>query len=82
MVSDNQTNSQGTTRFITGISCTNKHKHSDRPVERHSHFWIGLHGQLWVDSMADFFDLMMRLVSLKPHKRLDFQQGFHALSTI
>jgi Transposase DDE domain len=55
---------------------------SHRHVERHSHFWIGLHGQLWVDSMADFSDLMMRLVSLKPHKRLNFQQGFHALSTI
>ena len=55
---------------------------STRQVERHSHFWIGLHGQLWVDSMADFSELMMRLVCLKPHKRLHFQQGFHALSTI
>lgn len=53
-----------------------------RQIERHSHFWIGLHGQLWVDSMADFFDLMMHLVNLKPHKRLNFQQGFHALSAI
>jgi Transposase DDE domain len=53
-----------------------------RYVERHSHFWIGLHGQLWVDSMADFADLMIRLVTLKPHKRLNFQRGFHALSTL
>jgi Transposase DDE domain len=53
-----------------------------RLVERHSHFWIGLHGQLWVDSMTDFFDLMIRLVRLKPHKRLNFQQGFHALSIV
>jgi Transposase DDE domain len=55
---------------------------SHRLVERHSHFWIGLHAHLWADSMTDFSDLMMRLVSLKPHKRLNFQQGFHALSTI
>jgi Transposase DDE domain len=54
----------------------------NRQVERHSHFWIGLHGQLWVDSMTDFSVLMMMLVSLKPHKRLNFQLGFHALSTI
>ncbi len=52
---------------------------SSRLVERHSHFWIGLHGHLWVDSMTDFSDLMLRLVSLKPHKRLNFQQGFAAL---
>jgi hypothetical protein len=55
---------------------------SSRFVERHSHFWIGLHGQLWVDSMADFSDLMFRLVSLKPHKRLNFQQGLAALSIL
>lgn len=30
---------------------------STHSVERHSHFWIGLYGQLWVDSMADFADL-------------------------
>lgn len=55
---------------------------SSRLVERHSHFWMGLHGHLWVDSMNDFADLMMRLLILKPHKRLNFQQGFAALSTI
>jgi hypothetical protein len=55
---------------------------STRTVERHSHFWIGLHGQLWVDSMTDFADLMLRLVSLKPHKRLHFQQGLAALSVV
>jgi hypothetical protein len=53
-----------------------------RSVERHSHFWIGLYGQLWVGAMNVWSDLAMRLVHLKPHKRLNFQQGLHALSII
>ena len=53
-----------------------------RSVERHSHFWIGLYGQLWVGAMNVWSELAMRLVHLKAHKWLNFQQGLHALSTI
>lgn len=55
---------------------------SNRAVERHSHFWIGLYGHLWADTMDSWPDLMMRLISLKPHKQRFFQQGFKALSII
>ncbi len=30
----------------------------NRLVQRHSHFWIGLHGQLWVDSLTFFSSLL------------------------
>jgi hypothetical protein len=53
-----------------------------RSVERHSHFWIGLYGQLWVGAMNVWSDLAIRLVHLKPHKWLNFHQGLHALSII
>jgi Transposase DDE domain len=53
-----------------------------RLVERHSHFWIGLYGQLWVNAMNDWPELVILLTSLKPNKRRNFQQGFKALSII
>ena len=53
-----------------------------RSVPRHSHFWIGLYGLLWVDSMKLWSHFALALMNLKPHKRLFFHRGLHALSLI
>ncbi len=39
---------------------------------RHSGFWVGLYGQLWVAGMEVWSDLATRLMHLKPHKLIYF----------
>ena len=53
-----------------------------RSIKRHSDFWTGLYGRLWLVGMDIWSDLALNLIRLKPHKRLNFQQGFCALSLI
>jgi hypothetical protein len=55
---------------------------SHRSIERHSHFWIGLYGQLWVNTMNDWPNLVILLTSLKSNKQRNYQRGFQALSII
>ena len=54
----------------------------DRLTERHSFFWMGLHGPDWVQSLTIWSDLAFALISLKPHKSLYFQRGLNAKSLI
>lgn len=56
-------------------------QHSDQ-TPRQSDFSFALYGQLWVYGMELWSDLALRLMALKPHKRLYFQRGFQALSLI
>jgi hypothetical protein len=53
-----------------------------RSTERYSTFWMGLHAPDWGQSLQNWSDLAWNLMNLKPHKRLNFQQGTHALSLI
>ena len=55
---------------------------SGRSTERCSTFWMGLHASDWGQSFQNWSSLAVNLVNLKPHKRLNFQQGLHALSLI
>ena len=55
---------------------------NNRSVKRHSDFAIGLYGFLWVESMQLWSDIATHLMNLKPHKRLNFQQGLKALFLI
>jgi Transposase DDE domain len=49
---------------------------------RQSDFSFSLYGQLWIYGMELWSDLALKLMALKPHKRLYFQRGFQALSLI
>lgn len=42
---------------------------------RHSSFWMGLYGQLWVAGMEIWSTLTTQLMQLKPHKLNYFKQG-------
>ena len=55
---------------------------SKRSVPRHSNFWLGLYGTIWVESMKIWSEEAMALMKLKPHKRFYFNRGLHALSLI
>lgn len=65
---------------VTDYICRPTEK--QRSVKRHSDFWIGLYGFLWVESMELWSELATHLMSLKPHKRFYFQKGLKALSLI
>lgn len=49
---------------------------------RHSNFGMGLYGYRWVCAMLQWSEWALKLMALKPHKRLYFQRGFKALSLI
>jgi hypothetical protein len=55
---------------------------SKRSSRRHSAFWLGLYGQLWIGAMEEWADLAQNLMRLKPNKLPDFQQGLRAMSLI
>ena len=54
-------------------------KHSHR---RHSAFWVGLYGHLWVGAMEFCTDLAFDLIHLKPQKLPYFQRGLRAMELI
>ena len=49
---------------------------------RHSCFWIGLYGQLWVGAMEFWSNLASALMRLKPAKLPYFQRGLRAMQLI
>lgn len=53
-----------------------------RSSRRHSTFWLGLYGQLWVGAMEQWADLAIQLMRLKPNKLPYFQQGLRAMNLI
>jgi len=57
-------------------------KELKRLQRRHSAFWIGLYGQLWVGAMEFWADLAHEFMRLKPSKLLYFQKGLHAMHFI
>lgn len=52
-------------------------KEAHRPVNRHTDFWIGLYGQVWLTSTDVWAKWAHPLMRLKPQKRLYFLRGLH-----
>ena len=57
-------------------------KEPQRAQNRHSHFWIGLYGSLWINSLNLWSSLAEKLMALKPQKHCFFQRGLNAISFI
>lgn len=53
-----------------------------RSHRRHSTFWIGLYGYLWIGAMELWAGFAHELMQLKPHKLLHSQQGLRAMTLI
>jgi Transposase DDE domain len=53
-----------------------------RVQRRHSDFWLGLYGSLWLESMQVWSDWAEQLMELKPQKRPFFQRGLRAMNLI
>lgn len=50
--------------------------------KRHSDFWLGLYGQLWIGSMDLWSHWAEQLMRLKPQKRCFFLRGLRAMRLI
>ena len=50
--------------------------------KRHSSFWVGLYGQLWIASMEWGSDKVTELIQLKRQKLSNFQRGIQAMTHI
>jgi hypothetical protein len=57
-------------------------KEPKRSRNRHSQFWLGLYGSLWIGSLNFWSTLARQLMALKPQKRHFFQRGLRAISLI
>ena len=53
-----------------------------RSSRRHSNFWIGLFGYLWVSAMEQWASFASQLMQLKPDKLLYFQKRLRAMTLI
>jgi hypothetical protein len=55
-------------------------KEPKRVQRRHSDFWLGLYGSLWVESMQIWGEWAEQLMALKPQKRPFYLRGLRAMS--
>ena len=53
-----------------------------RQDKRHSNFWIGLYGSLWVENFQMCHEYVERLMKLTPNKLPFYQQGIRAKTLI
>lgn len=61
---------------------TNRLQELGRGCKRHSSFWIGLYGELWVAGMEFWSDLVARLITINLNKLPFYQRGMKAMTLI
>ena len=57
-------------------------KENQRQEKRHSNFWIGLYGSLWVENFQICQDWVEQLMKLTPNKLPFYQHGIRAKSLL
>jgi hypothetical protein len=57
-------------------------KELKRLQRRHSNFWIGLYGQMWIAALESCSDWVKNLMIIRPNKRTFFQKGLRAMAVI
>jgi len=60
----------------------NRLKELGRTPRRHSSFWVGLYGYIWVAGMEFLSDLVNKFWQLTPNKLPYFQRGLRAMELI
>lgn len=53
-----------------------------RTQRRHSDFWVGLYGQMWLPGMGFCAQIIQQLIALSPAHNLHYQRGLLAMSSI
>ena len=57
-------------------------KELKRVARRHSNFWIGLYGQMWIAALESQSDWVRNLMMIRSNKRSFFQRGLRAMALI
>jgi len=57
-------------------------KDKRRIVRRHSDFWVGLYGSMWIIAWDLCLDLVQIMMNSNPHKLPNYQRGLNAMSLI
>jgi hypothetical protein len=57
-------------------------KELKRLQRRHSNFWVGLYGQMWIAALESCSDWVKNLMMIRPNKRTFFQRGLRAMAVI
>lgn len=57
-------------------------KELNRMTRRHSNFWVGLYGQMWITALETCSDWVKNLMIIRPTKRKFFQRGLRAMTVI
>jgi len=68
--------SKGQQRYIGRL------KELKRMTRRHSNFWIGLYGQMWIAALESCSAWIRNLMIIRPNKRRFFQKGLRAMALI
>jgi len=68
--------SKGQQRYISRL------KELKRITRRHSNFWVGLYGQMWIAALESCSDWVRNLMMIRPSKRTFFQKGLRAMALI
>ena len=71
-----QLKQKGVHQYITRLT------EYSRVQRRHSSFWVGLYGCMWIAAMEYLFIKVRRFWQLLPHKLLNFEQGMRAMKLI
>jgi hypothetical protein len=57
-------------------------KELKRMTRRHSNFWVGLYGQMWIAALESESNWLRDLMIIRPNKRTFFQKGLRAMALI
>jgi len=60
----------------------NRLKELNRSIQRHSNFWVGLYGQMWIAAMECCTEWLAELMRIRRNKLPFFQRGLRAMSLI
>ena len=53
-----------------------------RKYKRHSNFWVGMYGKLWVIAWEYLVEIVTDMMNFNPQKKLNYQRGLKALSML
>ncbi|MCP6761188.1 MAG: hypothetical protein NHB32_21160 [Fischerella sp. CENA71] len=65
--------------FQKYISRLNEVKRRSR---RHSNFWLGLYGNLWIIAWDFLGDIVQDIININRHKIFNYQKGLKAMSIL
>lgn len=68
--------SSGQQKYISRL------KELKRMTRRHSNFWVGLYGQMWIAALESCRHWVKSLMIIRPNKRRFFQKGLKAMALI